>query len=203
MQSSCWLCMQLGPPKVIEISTLVLSPTLAPAPPFRGSGSPAQPHCISCSHREVHHLLMSRPSSLAHTENFITCSHQDLHLLLTPRTPSLAHVKTFVFCSHQDINLFFTSRPSSLPHSKTFISRSHQELHLLLTLRAPWVGYTVPGETQHHSHHCFHGVVSSHFALLAVIICLTLVFFLFLHFETEIFLPFESAWSSCALPAKM
>lgn len=119
MQSSCWLCMQLGPPKVIEISTLVLSPTLAPAPPFRGSGSPAQPHCISCSHREVHHLLMSRPSSLAHTENFITCSCQDLHLF--------AHTKTLISSLRQDLRLFLTPRPLSLGHIKSFISCSHRE----------------------------------------------------------------------------
>lgn len=36
-----------------------------------------------------------------------------------------------------------------------------------------------------------------------VIICLPLGFFLFLPFETEFLLPFEEAWSSCALPAKM
>lgn len=96
MQSSCWLCLQLGPPKVIEIFNV------SSISSFSWLCSPAQPYCISCSHQDLHLLFTLRCSSFVYIKTLISCSHQDLHLLLTPRASSLAHTKTFLSCSHQE-----------------------------------------------------------------------------------------------------
>lgn len=59
--------------KGMDVSSLALSVTFAPTPPFHGFGSPAQPRYFSC-------------------RTFIPCPPQDLHPLFTPRAAQVGHM---------------------------------------------------------------------------------------------------------------
>lgn len=123
-----------------------------------------------------------------------TQSNQDLQLGLISNVSSSSSFSRLWFSSPASLHLLPIPRPSSLVYTKTFTSCSHQERHGL-DARSQARLNPIPTAVSMGSHPP---------ALLSwtVIICLPLGFFLFLPFETEFLLPFESARSSCALPAK-
>lgn len=93
------------------------------------------------------------------------------------------------FSSSALLHLLPMSRPSSLAHTKTCISCSHQEHHGLDAGSQVKLN-PIPTLSM--------GLHPPALLSWAVIIYLPLGFFLFLPFETESLLPFESAWSSCS-----